>query len=257
MTLMIQTLSFIPEAGPAAGSAKPGLASSADAMAGSVAHDLNNILQIIGGNLSMLALELGDSKAAKRYIASALAGVDLGTRLARRTLTKGGIERLEAPHTDLKATLMATKQLVLDAVGDGVAVNFHVCDPLGPICIDHTELQNAIINLAINARDAMNGLGELTVVAAGNRNGLAVSVSDTGCGMAPEVVAQAFQPLFTTKGVNGSGLGLAAVKRFVDESGGTVCISSRVGEGTTVNLRFPRHSQREQRASDHVRFAAF
>jgi signal transduction histidine kinase len=218
-------------------------ASLSDLTMGRMAHDLRNVLQIISGNLALLSCKFGDDAAARKHIDRAIAGCDLGTRLTGDVLERGasfsGSTCIPSASADLEALLIA-------AAGPGVAVRLTIPARLAKAAAGMSDIQNTLINLAINARDAMEGRGVLNVSFANVRgkrgDWIDLSVSDTGCGMPPEVVAKALEPFFTTKGRSGSGLGLASVKRFVDGCGGSLSIESEVGRGTTFRLRLPATS---------------
>ena len=211
-----------------------------DLTAGRMAHDLRNVLQIISGNLALLSCRFRDDVAARKHIDRAIAGCNLGTRLTGEVLDRGASSTegtcIRSVQADLETILVA-------AAGPGIAVRLAVPARLAMAAVNTNDLQNTLINLAINARDAMDGRGVLEVsfanVRSDRRDWIDLSVSDTGCGMPTEVVAKALEPFFTTKGRSGSGLGLASVKRFVDGCGGTLSIDSVVGRGTTFRIRLP------------------
>ncbi|OHV16505.1 hypothetical protein BK022_11735 [Methylorubrum extorquens] len=212
-------------------------------MIGSVAHDLNNVLQIISGNLALLSRKLEGNDAALRHVSRAMAGVDLGTRLAERVLRRSSTQAQVPASTDLAAAFLAMRPLIADTVGPSVDVTFQGSVSNVIASFDPAEFQNVVLNLAINARDAMKGRGSLVVAidedATDQFGEIIVSVSDTGCGMPPELIKRIFEPYFTTKGSGGTGLGLAAVKRFADDAGGRVAVQSRIGLGTTISLHLP------------------
>ena len=207
-----------------------------------LAHDLRNILNIISGNLSLLARSVGDDPIARRHIDRAMAGVDLGTRLTRSV---GGVMQRRSTRigVDLHALRDSIESVVADAVGASVTAAVEIPPSVARIAVDRTALENAIVNLAVNAGHAMSGVGSLTItfgeVCAGGRTMVVMTVSDTGCGMPKHVADRIFDPYFTTKGDAGSGLGLAMVKRFADECGGSVEVESVVGRGTNIRISMP------------------
>lgn len=214
-------------------------------LAGRVAHDLRNILQIISGNLTLLASKIGDDEAARRHIDRAMAGVDLGTRLTGTML--GAREGGPAEAATCIGSARDTIEAILKEVsGDGIKVI--VTTPSAPCAaaVDKADLENVLINLALNARDAMERSGTLRVTFENDfhpdRPSVVVTVTDSGCGMPSGLAARIFAPYFTTKGVNGSGLGLATVKRFADECGGAVSVDSTPGKGTSFCIRMPAAS---------------
>lgn len=213
-----------------------------DPVAGRMAHDMRNILHIISGNLALLSRTLGDDAAARKHIDRAMAGVDLGTRLTGSLLTDQDAQA--RAKTDIVAAKAAIESMLRDAVGEAVALKLDVPETLAFAAVDQTALENVLVNLAVNARHAMDGAGSFTVSFTqcedAGRNCIEMTVADTGCGMPQQVIDRAFDPYFSTKGKKGSGLGLATVKRFVDGCDGSIAIQSVVGVGTTFRLCFPR-----------------
>ena len=229
-------------------------------LTGGIAHDFNNLLTIIVGNLDIATRRLGtgDIARVKRALSEAGEGASRATVLTQRLLAFARRQRL-APRTTAPAVLLADMHSLIErAASDGLTVDILIEEGVGSVDIDVNQLENAILNLAVNARDAMAGLeqrGTLTI-SAGNvlldpaeaRRHSAVpgvyvriSVADTGTGMSAAVRARAFEPFFTTKGVGrGTGLGLSQVDGFVRQSGGFVTLDSAPGEGTIVHLWLPR-----------------
>jgi NO-binding membrane sensor protein with MHYT domain/nitrogen-specific signal transduction histidine kinase len=225
-------------------------------LTGGVAHDFNNLLMVASGNLQLLTRRTSD-EVLLRFARGAMEAVRRGADVTRRLLAFSREQPLEARPIDLGALLPDVAENVLSrALGGAVHVETEVEQGLWPALADWNELQAALLNLAINARDAMPGGGIVTIAAAnvgsdavpdGARGGLppgnyvAVSVSDTGIGMTADVAARAFEPFFTTKEVGrGSGLGLSQVYGFAQQSGGAAAVSSRPGEGTRVTVWLPR-----------------
>jgi signal transduction histidine kinase/DNA-binding response OmpR family regulator len=225
-------------------------------LTGGVAHDFNNVLQIIRGNLQLLQRSfVGDAKLNDR-VEAALDGVDRGAKLSSQLLAFGRRQPLEPIVVDLGSVLGRMEDLLHRALGESIDVRMHVCESLWNALVDVPRLENVILNIAINARDAMNHSGKLTLelqnvvvdeLRAKRDEGLTpgdfvtLAISDTGSGMSPEVQRRAFEPFFTTKAEGeGTGLGLSMVYGFMKQSGGHVSLYSEVGQGTTIRLYLPR-----------------
>lgn len=211
-----------------------------DPVAGRMAHDLRNILQIISGNLALLARNLGDNVVARKHIDRAMAGVELGTRLAGSAIAG---DRQASAGTDLLSARQSIESVLTDAVGSGIAVRVAMSASPAIVAVDRTALENVLINLAVNARHAMDGIGTLCVGFADHRIAgrrmIGMTVTDTGCGMSRTVIDRMFDPYYTTKGNAGSGLGLATVKRFAESCGGSIKVNSVVGAGTEIRIVMP------------------
>ncbi len=223
-------------------------------LTGGIAHDFNNLLNVIIGNLQLLERPLRSDLRLKRNAATALKAALRGADLTRRLLSFSRQQKLEMQVVDVNRLLDGILELVSRSLGRGVEVAIEL-DTTWHIRADPGQLEDALLNLAINARDAMPGGGLLSIatrnetVAAGSAEAaglvpgdyVVIEVGDTGVGMAPEVAKRAFEPFFTTKQVGkGTGLGLAMVYGFAEQSGGTARISSEPGVGTRVTLLFPR-----------------
>jgi signal transduction histidine kinase/CheY-like chemotaxis protein len=225
-------------------------------LTGGIAHDFNNLLTVVMGNLEMVAdaAELGDDD--RHSLEVALHASEQAARLTAQLLAFARRQPLAPRDLDVRDLMQDWLELLKHTLGPGVAVQTLVEGGLAPIHVDPTQLQNAVLNLALNARDAMGGQGRLTIEAAdrtlepgwcrAHAPGLApgryvrLSVADTGPGMPPEVRERAFDPFFTTKGGgDGSGLGLAMVYGFAKQSEGHVSLYSEPGLGTTVALYLP------------------
>ena len=222
-----------------------------------VAHDFNNLLTVILGNIDFVQRHLeregGDGKIRQR-IANMRTAAQRGATLTAQLLAFSRRQRLEPKSVDLNATVGGMRDLLQGALGGSVRLETVLKPRLWPALVDPTQIEMIILNLAINARDAMEVGGGLTVETANVTLGapgrpeeppageyVCLSVSDTGSGMTPEVLAKAFEPFFTTKGAGkGSGLGLAQVFGFAKQSGGGVRIDTRLGEGTSVKVYLPR-----------------
>jgi len=230
-------------------------------LTGGVAHDFNNLLQVIGGNLQLLNRSLAGDERAQQRTRNAMAGVERGAKLASQLLAFGRRQPLAPKVVNLGRFMRGFDDMLRRIVGDGIEVETVVSGGLWNTLVDPYQVENALLNLAINARDAMEGHGKLTIEA-GNaqldddyaarhaevRAGqyVMLAVSDTGCGMDKELVLRAFEPFFTTKPEGqGTGLGLSMVYGFVRQTGGHVKIYSEPGMGTTVRLYLPRANQAE------------
>lgn len=231
------------------------------ALTGGVAHDFNNLLQVISANLQLLGkMNDGNAPAMKR-IESALNGVARGAKLASQLLSFGRRQPLEPKVVNVGRLARGMEDMLRRALGEGVEVEMVVSAGLWNTFVDPGQIENAILNLAINARDAMEGRGKLTIEA-GNAlldadyaarhddvvpgQYVMIAVSDTGSGMPQDVMEKAFEPFFSTKAEGkGTGLGLSMVYGFVKQSGGHVMIYSEVGEGTTLRLYLPRSMKAE------------
>ncbi len=225
-------------------------------LTGGIAHDFNNLLAIMIGNLELAAEAADPNGEQYGHIGRALAAAERGATLTRQLLAFSRKQILQPQLVNLNNLVPRTTELFHRALGETIEIETVLTGGLWKIMVDPAQLEHALLNLAINARDAMPRGGRLTIETANIRldeeyrqlNRFAepgpyvmLAVSDTGTGMAPEVAARAFEPFFTTKEVGkGSGLGLSMVYGFVKQSGGHVQIYSEVGRGTTVKLYFPR-----------------
>ena len=230
-------------------------------LTGGVAHDFNNLLQILSGNLQMLQRHVTLPEDARRLEAS-LAAVERGAKLASQLLAFARRQPLEPRAVNLGRLVREMDDLLRRALGEATEIETVIAGGLWNTMADPDQVQNAILNLAVNARDAMDGAGRLTIEA-GNamlddiyalqhddvRAGqyVMLAVSDTGSGMTPEVLEKAFEPFFTTKKEGrGTGLGLSMVYGFVKQSQGHIKIYSEPGQGTTVRLYLPRTQKAEE-----------
>jgi len=231
-------------------------------LTGGVAHDFNNILQVIGGSLQLMSGTVAGIPAAQRHLNMALSAVDRGGKLAAQLLAFARRQPLQPVVLNAGRVVRGMEDLVQRAVGESVEVETAVSASLWNTLVDPHQLENVVLNLAINARDAMPNGGKLTIelsntmlddtyVSAAHEvpsgQYVLLAVSDTGSGMTPEVLARAVEPFFTTKGEGqGTGLGLSMAFGFVKQSGGHFRIYSEVGHGTTIKAYFPRSLEAEQ-----------
>ncbi len=224
-------------------------------LTGGVAHDFNNLLQVIAGNLHLLARHEPDNPNVQRRVSASIAAVERGAKLSAQLLAFARRQPLSPAICAPQQIFDGLGELLQRALGETIQMQMSVAADTWPIFVDRNQLENTILNLTINARDAMKGEGTIGLCAenvsldssfcagkgmvAGDY--VCVTVADTGAGMSPQVLAQAFEPFFTTKpDGQGTGLGLSMVFGFVKQSGGHVEMSSVMGQGTRVQLYFPR-----------------
>lgn len=230
-------------------------------LTGGVAHDFNNLLQVISGNLQLLADDVGDNERAARRVSNALAGVARGSKLASQLLAFGRRQPLAPKVVNIGRFIRDMDDLLRRTLGEAIEIETIIAGGLWNTLIDPGNIENALLNLAINARDAMDGQGRLTIEA-GNAyldanyvdalddvnagQYVLLAVTDTGHGIEAGIVDKVFDPFFTTKPEGrGTGLGLSMVYGFVKQSGGHIRIYSEPGHGTTVKLYMPRTTQSE------------
>jgi PAS domain S-box-containing protein len=230
-------------------------------LTGGVAHDFNNVLQVIGGNLQLLTGDVAGNLRAEQRLQTATAAVARGSRLASQLLAFGRRQPLAPKVINLGRLIRGVDDMLRRALGEGVEIETIISGGLWNTLVDVVQVENALLNLAINARDAMDGQGKLTIEV-GNAfldDGYAsrhaqvdpgqyvvIAVTDTGCGIPAEIIEQVFEPFFTTKPEGqGTGLGLSMVYGFVKQSGGHVKIYSESGQGTTVRIYLPRTRELE------------
>jgi PAS domain S-box-containing protein len=232
-------------------------------LTGGIAHDFNNLLQVIGGNLALLRRDVSGNAPAEQRVRNATDAVKRSAKLSSQLLAFARRQTLDPKVINLGRFLHDMEDILRKAVGEGVTLETVIPPGIWNSLIDPGNVENALLNLAINARDAMDGQGKLTIEASNtfldsdyvraNEDAIRgeyvlLSISDTGCGMPPEVIEQAFEPFFTTKAEGkGTGLGLSMVYGFVKQSGGHIRLVSETGHGTTVKLFLPRSTQIEER----------
>src|SRR5690242_2545643 len=226
-------------------------------LTGGVAHDFNNLLTVIMGNLENLDRILPPTPSTQRIITAALRAASRAAMLTHRLLAFSRRQPLTPEVLSANKLVAGISELLRRTLGESILIETVLAGGLWPTLADGNQLENALINLAINARDAMPEGGKLTIETANTHldeayariheevepgQYVGIFVTDTGVGMARETVAHAFEPFFTTKEIGqGTGLGLSQVYGFIKQSGGHVKIYSEVGEGTTVKLYLPRH----------------
>ena len=215
-------------------------------LTGGIAHDFNNLLQAISGNLELIQMVPDNKEKVLRWAGNAAQATERGTRLTGQLLTFSRRQRLEATEVDVGNLLRGMSELLRNSVGPTVDLAVEVGPELGVVRSDATQLELAILNLAINGRDAMPSGGRLLVHAAAETDRVAIRIVDQGIGMTQEVAERALEPFFTTKGPgNGTGLGLSMAYGVARAAGGDLRIDSAPGEGTTVTLYLPRTASPE------------
>lgn len=232
-------------------------------LTGGVAHDFNNLLMAVLGNLSLLKKRLPlDNPAIARLVDGAIQGAERGATLTKRMLAFARRQELKPEAVDLRALVEGMADLLRRSLGPTIGIGISFEAELPPIRVDPNQLELALLNLVINARDAMTDGGQVDILAGRERaasgvpelrNGefVCISVADTGTGMDESTLKRASEPFFTTKGVGkGTGLGLSMVHGLAAQSGGAMQMSSRPGAGTTVRLWLPvDHSALKQTAA--------
>ena len=219
-------------------------------LTGGIAHDFNNLLTVIVGGLDLISKRVEDEKLL-RYATNALSAAERGARLTGQLLAFSRVQRLEVRPTYIAPLIEEMRPLLRNVLGPGISKKFDLDPHLMPVMADPTQLEVAVLNLAINARDAMPDGGTLTISSRRRRitddpelepgHYVELSIGDTGEGMSRDVLARAIEPFFTTKEVGkGTGLGLSMVYGMARQSGGTARIESEPGAGTTVRLYFRR-----------------
>lgn len=229
-------------------------------LTGGLAHDFNNLLTGISGSLELMQVRIAQGRTAEldRYLLAGQGAVKRAATLTHRLLAFSRRQTLDPTATDVNRLLRGLDDLIRRTIGPGIALDFVGASGLWPTLVDLNQLENAVLNLCINARDAMPAGGKLTIETS-NRwldaraalkldlpagQYVSVCVTDTGTGMTPEVVTRAFEPFFTTKPLGGgTGLGLSMIYGFARQSGGQVRIYSELGQGTTMCIYLPRHTE--------------
>lgn len=238
-------------------------------LTGGIAHDFNNLLAVIVGNLELLKDHLATNPQLGDFVDIALKAADRGAALTRSLLAFARKQSLEIQRVDPNKILAEIAELLRRSLPPGIRLAFRSEPHVWPCRADTGQLQNAVINLVVNSRDAMPEGGAITISTANTRlapsygtplppdvtpgDYVQICVTDTGTGMPPEVVDRVFEPFFTTKGQSkGSGLGLSIVYGFAKQLGGHLSIDSTPGEGTSVCLYVPRLTEEENvPAPDH------
>ncbi len=227
-------------------------------LTGGLAHDFNNLLAGMSGSLELMQsrLQQGRFQDVERYMAVAQGAARRAAALTHRLLAFSRRQTLDPKPTDVNALAQGMQDLIQRTVGPSIPIEVVGASGAWPVRVDPSQLENALLNLCLNARDAMPDGGRITIETANKwldasaarmhdmpeGQYLSVAVTDTGTGMSPEVIDRVFEPFFTTKPIGqGTGLGLSMIYGFAQQSGGQVRIYSEVGQGTTVCIYLPRH----------------
>jgi signal transduction histidine kinase/CheY-like chemotaxis protein len=228
-------------------------------LTGGVAHDFNNLLTVIVGGLDMMIRRPDQVDRVVRLAEAAMTAARRGEKLTQQLLAFSRRQMLRPETVNPNRLLLDFEGLARRAVGEAISLKFDLDPGVFPIRVDPTQLESAVLNLMVNARDAMDGRGVISLQSANvhrSTNAVAekgiapgayvvISIADSGTGMDPTTLARVFEPFFTTKEVGkGSGLGLAQVYGFMRSAGGDVTIDSEVGNGTVVKLFFPRSTEK-------------
>jgi signal transduction histidine kinase len=232
-------------------------------LTGGIAHDFNNILTGIVGSLELMQRRIAAGRTAEigRYVDAAITSANRAAALTHRLLAFGRRQSLDPKPIDVNHLIVSIEDLLLRTLGENITITTALEPSLWPAFSDANQLESALLNLIINARDAMPDGGKLTINTRNSElighdanadDGLAageyieIAISDTGTGMAPEVLEKVFDPFFTTKPIGqGTGLGLSMIYGFIRQSNGYIQIDSTVGKGTSIALYLPRHYQDE------------
>jgi PAS domain S-box-containing protein len=242
-------------------------------LTGGLAHDFNNLLTGISGALELLQIRVsqGRYKDVERYISTAQGAANRAAALTHRLLAFSRRQTLDPKATDVNRLVESMTDLIKNTLGPEIEMTMNSAPELWTTLVDPNQLENALLNLCINARDAMPDGGKLKIETANRtldgveafsfemRAGdyVCLSVADTGTGMSDEVVQRAFDPFYTTKPLGqGTGLGLSMIYGFAKQSGGQVRISSTLGSGTTIHLFLPRHSEQEKTVDSSAVFSS-
>ena len=228
-------------------------------LTGGIAHDFNNLLHVVNMNLELISLYAKEEKVTP-VVERAKGAAKRGSKLTGQLLSFARSQSLHPKLTHMNKLLMGMRDLIEISAGSAVQVQFELCEPDCPVVVDRSQLEMAVLNLAVNSRDAMPEGGTLTIstckkehcegagqLAAGDY--AVLSVTDTGPGIAPQLINKVFDPFFTTKPLgSGTGLGLSQVYGFARQSGGQAFIRSETGKGTTVEVYFPCGREEDEEA---------
>ena len=223
-------------------------------MTGGIVHDFRNILAVIESGLRLAEKHAGEPETASVFIAGVHDGIDRGLKLTSQLLTFARQRKFEAREEDANKLLRQLELFLRYGAGPGIHIVFELAPGIPNCLLDPSQFNAAILNLVVNARDAMPNGGELQICTEGWQVRttsqdlplpgiyVRVRVKDCGQGMPPETLKRIFDPFFTTKGERGTGLGLPQVCAFMRLIGGHVSVTSELGKGTTVDLLFPTRS---------------
>jgi signal transduction histidine kinase len=209
-------------------------------LTGGIAHDFNNLLTVVIGNLDRALRHTGENEIVERSLRNALSATDRAALLTDQLLTFARKQKLNVSTQDINEVVSDVCSMVEHTSGGNISLVSELDARPLPVSVDYNQLQSALLNLAINARDAMPRGGQLEIGTRRRGGQVSIWVADTGAGMDAETLSKATEPFFTTKPLGeGTGLGLSQVYGFVTQAGGTMNIESEPGKGTTVTLSFP------------------
>lgn len=215
-------------------------------LTGGVAHDFNNLLMIVVGNLERAQRLAPGDQRLQASLANAMEGADRASRLTQQLLAFSRRQALSPSREDLNAIVSEMAGLIERTIGSNCDVVFDLAPNLPKVVVDRLQTENVLLNLALNARDAMPDGGSLRFTTRAGANAVVLAVADTGTGMTDEVRDRIFEPFFTTKPLGkGTGLGLSQVYGFTKQSGGDIEVDSAPGEGTTISLILPFERERQ------------
>jgi PAS domain S-box-containing protein len=231
-------------------------------LTGGVAHDFNNLLMVITGHIHTLKKIAGNDAKGLRAVQAIETATQRGASLTRQLLTFARRQSVNPKTIDLTESIHSVREVLDTGLGGAVQLQIDLDDDIWPVTVDPAEFETALVNLIINARDAMPSGGSVIVRASNThiddnaRKGdhVAIEVKDTGVGIPPDIIAKVFDPFFTTKPIGkGTGLGLSQVHGFAYQAGGTVTVVSELGKGTTFTICLPRGQSATARAEEEVR----
>jgi PAS domain S-box-containing protein len=234
-------------------------------LTGGVAHDFNNLLMIVSGNIHNLKKLVGDDPKGRRSIEAIETAATRGAALTRQLLTFARRQRVNPESVDVAERIKSVFEVLDTGLGGAIRLRMEIEPNLWPVIADPSELETALVNLVVNARDAMPEGGNVTIAAKNvelkdapdSLDRVAISVNDSGVGIPPDVLSKVFDPFFTTKPVGkGTGLGLSQVHGFAHQAGGTVSVSSELGKGTSVTISLPRGTAEELTRQEAIKGAA-
>lgn len=213
-------------------------------LTGGVAHDFNNLLGVVIGNLDRIKRKGGQTPDVSRSIDNALAGAERAAKLTEQLLAFARKQPLQRERHDLNRIVTQSAELLRETVGRHIELHVDLDPTIPQSIVDRNQIENAILNLAINARDAMDNGGVLTIsTRCKDRDMIELAVADTGTGMDNDTLKRSSEPFFTTKPVgHGTGLGLSQVTGTIEQLGGHVEIESQLGKGTTIRMFLPADS---------------
>jgi len=235
-------------------------------LTGGIAHDFNNLLHVVNMNLELISLYAKEEKVTP-VVDRAKSAARRGSKLTGQLLSFARSQSLHPKLTHVNRVLHGMRDLIEISAGSSVHVEFELCEPDCPIVVDESQLEMAVLNLAVNSRDAMAEGGKLTISTCKREHVdgdgqlpigdyAVLSVTDSGPGISPQLLGKVFDPFFTTKPLgSGTGLGLSQVYGFARQSGGLAFIRSEVGKGTTVEMYFPCATESTEDATDPMRAA--